>query len=124
MSLLAMLALQAAVALSPRWMEFDRRRRGWSETPAYFDAASVEQGGGGRVRVWVVWENRLSGLPDPQISSRLEIDCGRRRVRTLARFVVQGSQRFRSPRPSRSAAIERGSEADVLARRLCAGCGD
>jgi hypothetical protein len=131
MLLLSAMALSAATP-EAGWSEFDRRRRGAGETPAYYAADRVRRRGG-RAQVWIRYAVRRSGRPDLNTSARVEIDCARRRSRTLTiiesetpRIVDSGGVRtLEMPRPEvfrpgrRAAPIEAGSVEEALARRLC-----
>lgn len=131
MLLLAAMALGAAPP-DAGWSEFDRRRRGAGETPAYYAADRVQRRGG-RAQVWIRYHVIRSGLPDLHTSARVEIDCARRRSRTLTiiesetpRIVDSGGvRRLEIPPPQlhrtgqRLAPIATGSVDEALARRLC-----
>jgi hypothetical protein len=131
--LLLALALSAA-APGAGWHEFDRRRRGAGETPAYYAADRVRRRGG-RAEVWIRYDVLRSGRPDLRTSARVEIDCARRRSRTLTviesempRIVdSDGARMLEIPQPQlsrpgrRAAPIAAGSVDEALARRLCGG---
>lgn len=80
--LLLTIALIAAAPGNADWREFDRRLRGWSETPAFYDATHIERRGG-NARMWVRYRVAMSGEPDVATRIRVEIDCARRRSRAL-----------------------------------------
>jgi hypothetical protein len=126
---LAFLALAAAAApAATDWREFDRRRRGVAETPAYYEAEGVRRRGG-KVRAWISYEGRLSGLPDPRRVELVELDCARRRGRVLKamdyRRIHDGRDTRYRLRPARRwTPLAAGSLEEALARHLCPGVGD
>jgi hypothetical protein len=79
--------LLAAAGSGADWRPFDLRKRGWGESPAYYDAASLERREGGRVRVRVFWTFHYSGLPDQRSRERLEIDCRQGRSRRIGGII-------------------------------------
>lgn len=124
MLFLALIALNAAAPDAPDWREFERRRRGWGETPTLYDAARIERRGT-RVRTWIRYRIMLSGLPDPQFEMRVEIDCARHRSRTLEGITTDGIGSFAGRSPLRQRFYPRlrpiaaGSEEEALARLVC-----
>jgi hypothetical protein len=136
MLLLAAMALSAATPVEAEWRIFDRRVRGLSETPTEYDAAGVERRRGAWVRVWIRYAFERSGRPDIRTRARIEIDCARRRSRTLETvegpvpYMLEsdeGLYTLHGPRPQRRrfhgrlAPIAAGSVDEALARRLCTG---
>ena len=125
MLLLALIALNAAALDEPDWREFDRRPRGWGETPAFYDAARIERREA-RVRTWIRYRVMLSGLPDPQIEAHVEIDCARQASRTLESVTTDGANTFAGRGPLRQRfhrrlrPIAAGSVEAALARLVCA----
>jgi len=123
MLLLPLIALNAAVLDEPDWREFDRRPRGWGETPTFYDAARIERREA-RVRMWIRYRIMLSGLPDPRIEARIEIDCAGQRSRTLESITSDGAGSFAGPLRQRFhrrlRPIAAGSVEAALARRVCA----
>jgi hypothetical protein len=123
MLLLAAMALSAAAPGNADWREFDRRRHGWAEEPAEYDAAGVTRRG---ERVRYRYTTFTSGVPDYRTVTRIEIDCPRRRTRVLESLIyggiyqLSGREPYRDRRRPRPAPIEAGSMEDALARRLCA----
>ena len=116
--LLAAIALGAAAAAAPDWREFDRRQRGWVESPAFYDAASLERRGN-RVRVWIFHEVALSGLPSPRMRDRVEADCTTRETRILEQYRDQGPLSDHSRRATPFAEVEDGSTSEALLRAVC-----
>jgi hypothetical protein len=118
--LLAILALGAAAPGDPEWREFDRRPRGWGETPSEYDAARIERRGA-RMRVWIRYEFLLSGLPDIRTVRRVELDCIRRRSADMETVMSGGGY----PGPHRRRFYRRltpiaaGSVEEALARAVC-----
>jgi hypothetical protein len=124
-----LLAVPLTLAVAPPaatdWREFDRRQRGVAETPAYYEANGVRRRGG-KVRAWISYEGRLSGLPDPRRVELVELDCGRRRGRVLKAMDYRRLHHLRDTRyrlrPShRWAPLAADSLEAALARHLCLG---
>jgi hypothetical protein len=126
MLLLATMALGAAVPADEDWREFERRDRGWSETPTYYDAAHVKRRGD-IVRVEYRYVSPTSGVPDYLIYTRVEFACASRHVRILrvlyygGIYMLSRREPYRAEHRIRYAPIAAGSEDDVLARLLCPG---
>lgn len=120
MLLLAALALGAAATAEPDWRAFDRRPRGWGETPTEYDAARVERRGA-RMRVWIRYTVMLSGPPDIRTVRRVEIDCARRRSADME--IVASGGGYPSPHRRRFhrrlTPIAAGSVEAALARAVC-----
>lgn len=124
MLLLIMTIVTAATAAPDGWVEFDRRRAGWADSPYEYDSASIRRDGP-RVRATYRYKFFYSGRPDPHHNVRIEIDCARHRARIYEHLVDDGL----SPRPRRLATptiatrIAPGSIEGSLARRLCPAAG-
>jgi hypothetical protein len=122
--LLTAFALGAAALGDPDWREFDRRQRGWGETPSEYDAARIERRGA-RIRVWIRYEFMLSGLPDIRTTRRVEIDCARRRSADMAVVISGGTYGDSGGGPYRRRFYRRltpvaaGSVEEALARAVC-----
>jgi len=120
MLFLAILALSTAAPGEDDWREFDRRQRGWGETPTEYDAARIERRGQ-RIRIWIRYEFMLSGLPDVRTLRRIELDCARRRSADMEVVISGGAY----PGPHRRRFFRRltpiaaGSEEDALAKAVC-----
>ena len=121
MLLAALLALSQP-PVSPDWIEFDLRQRGWTQTPARYDALSLERRGD-RIRVWIAHGIALSGLPDRHHLERVELDCRTGRSRVLEGRLEQGSFPVRRYGATDFAAIAPGTTEAALAALVCAGPG-
>ena|SRR5690242_17025722 len=117
-----LLLLSLAAAVSPSWVEFDRRPAGWADSPYEYDTASVRRDGR-RVRATYRYKFFLSGLPDPHYRVGIELDCARRRARVYEHLAWHGLPGRRDPSrlavPTIATRIPPGSVEESLARRLC-----
>ena len=116
--IVAAILLLIATPANPDWREFEQRRRGTADSPTLYDAAHIVRRGG-RVRVWIQYEGRLSGLPDPRHTELVEIDCRLNRARRLDWILVQGPLRRSGAYQSRLRPIASGSLEAALAPHLC-----
>jgi hypothetical protein len=124
MLLLALSALGAQAVPGPGWREFDRRRQGWAESPALYDARGMTSRHG-IVRVQYRYTVHTSGVPNYEVFTRVALDCARRRVRFVEVLHYGGIYELAGREPHRThpragyVAIEAGSLEDALARRVC-----
>lgn len=123
--MLLLLSITAAAQPSP-WVEFDRRREGWADSPYEYDSSSLRRAGP-RIRVIYRYKFFYSGRPDPQYYIGIEINCARWRARVYERrvYVADLMSRTRSAAgmPTIATPIAPGSMEASLAGRLCPAAG-